>query len=77
MPLSAEEIQKRFEDRARLPSSVAARQLLAAGQRVAYRDSDTPVGRVLLRYPDGSITSMAPDGVEELVSGPNPLRPLP
>ena len=77
MPLSAGEIQKRFEDRARVPSSEAARQHLAAGQRDAYRDRDTPLDRVLLQYPDGSISSMGPDGVEELVSGPNPFKPLP
>ncbi|WP_426169704.1 hypothetical protein [Sandarakinorhabdus sp. DWP1-3-1] len=76
MPLSADEIQKRFEDRARVPSSEAARQLLAAGHRVAYRYRDTPLDRVLLRYPDGSISSIGPDGVEELVSGPDPFKPL-
>lgn len=76
MPLSADEIQKRFEDRAKVPSSEAARELLAAGHRVAYRERDTPVDRVLLRYPDGSVTSMGPDCIEELVSGPDPFRPL-
>ena len=77
MPLTADEIQMRFEDRARVPSSEAARQHLAAGQRVAYRDRDTPLDRVLLRHPDGSISSMGPDGIEESVSGPDPFRPLP
>ena len=77
MPLSADEIQKRFEERARVPSSEAAREHLAAGHRVAYRNSDTPADRVLLRYPDGSNSSMGPDGVEESVSSPDSFKPLP
>ena len=77
MPLSADDIQKRFEERARVPSSEAAREHLAAGHRVAYRNSDTPADRVLLRYPNGSISSMGPDGIEELVCGADPSRPLP
>jgi hypothetical protein len=77
MPFSADEIQKRFEDQARVPSSEEARKLLAAGHRVAYRERDMPVDQVLLRYPDGSISSMGPDGIEELVSGPDPFRPIP
>ena len=32
----------------------AAREHLAAGRPIAYRDEDTPLGHVIMRYPNGT-----------------------
>lgn len=74
MTLSADELQQRFEERAKLPSSKAAREHLAAGRWVAYRNPETPVDQVLRMYPDGTITTTGPDGAEKPVSGPDLSR---
>ena len=74
MTLSADELQQRFEERAKEPSNKAAREHLAAGRWVAYRNPDTPADQVLRMYPDGSITTTGPDGAEKPVSGPDLSR---
>ena len=45
--------QKEFKARAKKPNGDAAKEMLALGYPVPYRNSDTPPGYVIRRYPDG------------------------
>lgn len=47
------EFWARFERLDPNPGAEAARERLAAGQPIYYREGDTPAGQVIKEYPDG------------------------
>ena len=50
-----DELERRFEQRAKVPSDIEARRHLAAGRAIPFRERDTPPGHVLRMHPDGRV----------------------